>query len=76
MFVFSFRIGVEKQPLKVFYKKGVLRNFVKFPGKHLCQSLFFNKVVDYKACNFIKKESQAQVLSCEFWEIFKDTFFT
>ena len=25
-------------------KKGVLRNFTKFKGKHLCQSLFFNKV--------------------------------
>ena len=26
-------------------KKGVLKNFTKFTGKHLCQSLFFNKVV-------------------------------
>ena len=25
-------------------KKGVLRNFAKFTGKHLCQRLFFNKV--------------------------------
>ena len=25
-------------------RKGVLRNFAKFTGKHLCQSLFFNKV--------------------------------
>ena len=25
-------------------RRGVLRNFVKFTGKHLCQSLFFNKV--------------------------------
>ena len=25
-------------------KKGVLRNFAKFTGKHLCQSLFFNEV--------------------------------
>ena len=25
-------------------RKGVLRNFVKFAGKHLCQSLFINKV--------------------------------
>ena len=25
-------------------KKGALRNFAKFTGKHLCQSLFFNKV--------------------------------
>ena len=29
---------------EVFCKKGVLRNFTKFTGKHLCQSLFFNKV--------------------------------
>ena len=29
---------------KVFCKKGVLRNFAKFIGKHLCQNLFFNKV--------------------------------
>ena len=25
-------------------RKGALRNFVKFTGKELCQSLFFNKV--------------------------------
>ena len=25
-------------------RKGVLRNFAKFTGKHQCQSLFFNKV--------------------------------
>ena len=25
-------------------KKGILRNFAKFTGKHLCQSLSFNKV--------------------------------
>ena len=25
-------------------RKIVLRNFAKFTGKHLCQSLFFNKV--------------------------------
>ena len=30
--------------LEVFCKKGVLRNFAKLIGKHLCQSLFFNKV--------------------------------
>ena len=31
---------------KVFCKIGVLRNFAKFTGKHLCQSLLFNKVAD------------------------------
>ena len=28
----------------MFFKKGVLKNFAKFTGKHLCQSLFFDKV--------------------------------
>ena len=49
-------------------RKSVLRNFVKFTAKHLCQSPFFNKV-------FIKKEALVQVFSCEFCEISKNTFF-
>ena len=57
----------------VFYKKGVLRNFAKLTGKHLCQSLFFNKVVGL-ACNLIKEETLAQVFSCGFCEISKNTF--
>ena len=27
-----------------FYRKGVLKHFTKFEGKHLCRSLAFNKV--------------------------------
>ena len=30
--------------LDVVYKKGLLKNFAKFTGKHLCQSPFFNRV--------------------------------
>ena len=41
----------------MFCKKGVLWNFTKFTGKHLCQSLL------------------AQVFSCEFYQISKNTFF-
>ena len=57
-------------------KKGVLRNFTKFTGKHLCQSFFFNKAVGLglRACNVIKKETQAQAFSCECCEISKNTF--
>ena len=29
---------------EVLCERGVLENFAKFTGKHLCQSLFFNKV--------------------------------
>ena len=35
---------------EVFCKKGVLRNFGKFTGKHLCQSLFFDKVFSCEFC--------------------------
>ena len=59
---------------EVFYKIGVLKNLAKFIGKHLCQSLFFNKNADV-VCNYIKKETLAQVFFCEFCEIFKNTFF-
>ena len=31
-------------------RKGVLRNFAKFTGKHLWQSLFFNKVTGWGDC--------------------------
>ena len=47
----------------MFCKKGVLKNFAKFTGKHLCQSLIFNKVVDL-----------AQVISCEFWKFLRSLF--
>ena len=59
---------------EVFYRKGVLRNFVKFTGKQLCHSPFFNKVAGL-ACNFIKKETLALVFSCKFCEISKNTFY-
>ena len=68
---------IQKQPPEVFCKKGVLTDFAKFTGKHLCQSLFLNKVErpgGLKAYNFIKKETLAQVFSCEFCEISKNTF--
>ena len=41
---------LEKQPPEVFYEKGVLRNFKKLTGKHLYQSLFFNKVAGLRLC--------------------------
>ena len=44
---------------EVFSEKGVLGNFVKFTGKHLCQSLFFNKVAGGCLQIFLKKEALA-----------------
>ena len=35
--------SIEKQSPGCVTLKGVLKNFTKFTGKHLCQSVFFNK---------------------------------
>ena len=59
---------------EVFCKKGVLKNFTKFTAKHLGQSLFFFYICRPQACNFIKKETLAQVFSWEFCQTFKNTF--
>ena len=41
-FAEAYREHYRKQPPQLFLRKSVLRNFAKFTGKHLCQSLFFN----------------------------------
>ena len=49
-----FRVYLKKQsPRCALWKKAVLRNFAKFTGKYLCQSLFFNKVAGFPV-NFAK----------------------
>ena len=52
--------------MEVFYKKGVLKNFTKFTGKHSCQGFFVNKAAGLRS---------AQVFSCEFCETFKNIIF-
>ena len=34
-------------------KIGVLRNFTKFTGKHLCQGLFYNKVAGLRPATLL-----------------------
>ena len=55
-------------------KKGVFKNFSKFSRKHLCQSLFFNKVAGLKPATLLKRD-MAQVFLYEFYKIFKSSFF-
>ena len=51
---------------EVFCRKGVLTNFAKFTGKHLC--------LRPETCNFIKKETLGQMFSCKFFKISENTF--
>ena len=40
---------------QMFCKKGALKNFEEFTGKHLGQSLFFNKVADLRTATLLKR---------------------
>ena len=64
-------LNLEKQT-KIYtkFKKGVLRHFAQFTGKHLCQSFFFNKLAALGPATLLKKETLAQVFPCEFYENF------
>ena len=43
-----------KAVVNLFCKKGVLENFARFPGKHLCQCLFFYKIADLRPATLLK----------------------
>ena len=58
----------------MFYKKGVPKNFTKFTGKHLCQSLFFNKVAGLKPATLLKKRLWHKCFPVNF--VNKKPFFT
>ena len=61
--------------MKGWRDKGVFRNFAKFTGRHLYQSLFFDKIVG-GAWNLLEEEALTKEFLCEFGKIFKNTFFT
>ena len=44
----------QKKPLEVFSMKSVLKDFVKFTGKHLCRSLFLNEVAGLRPATSLK----------------------
>ena len=53
-------------------EKGIL----KISQENTCARVSFLKKLQAFACNFIKKETLWHVFSCEFCEIFINTFFT
>ena len=52
--IFAELISRSSRP-EVFFEKRVLKNFAKFTGKHLCQSLFFKKVAGVRPATLLKK---------------------
>ena len=57
-------------------KKGVLRNLTKSTGKHLCQSLFLNKVAGLRPASSLKKRLWHRCFPANFVKFLKTPFLT
>ena len=65
-------LTLEKHALADVFKLDIIKDFAKFQRKHLHQILY---LMNLRASSNIAKETTAQMLSSEFYEIFKNTFF-
>ena len=65
---------IQKQPPEMFYKKGALKNFTKFTGKHLCQSLFFNKVAGLRRATLLNKILWHRYFPVNFAKLLRTSF--
>ena len=55
-------------------KKCVLRNFIKFTWKYLCQSLFFNKVTGLRPTTLFKRRPWHRCFSVNFVKFLRTAF--
>ena len=65
---------VQKQPPEAFCKKSVLKNYTNLSGKHLCQSLFFNKVSGLRSVTLLKKRLRHRRFPVNFAKILRAMF--
>ena len=65
----------QKHPPEVFYKKSVLENLVKFTGKNLCQSLFFDKFAGLRPETLLKKRLWHKCFPVNFAKYLRTPFY-
>ena len=64
----------QKQPLKVFCKKGILIIFIKFAKRHLCQSFYSNIVAGLSPATLLKKRPWHKCFSVTFTKFLRKAF--
>ena len=57
---------VQKQPPEVYSKKGTLKSFTKFTGKHLHWSFFFKKVAGLSSATVLKRRLRRRCVLVNF----------
>ena len=73
---FSRKVCKESSRLEVFCKKGIFRNFAKFKGKNLYQSLLFNKVAGLRPATLLKKRLGHMCFPVNFAKFLRTHFLT
>ena len=80
---FLCKVRLQGKKLNAFYsyshqtcsmRKGVLRNFTKFTGKHLRQSLFFNKTTGVRSATLLKKRLWHRCFLVNLTKFFRTSF--
>ena len=59
----------------VLCKKGFLKEFAKFTGKHLCWNLSLKRLRAFKLATLLISDSNTAVFSCEFCKNFNNIYF-
>ena len=72
---FSSRLISSSSHQRCSMKKGVLKNFAKFTGKHLCQSLFLNKVAELRPATLLKKRPWHRCFPVNFAKLVRINFY-
>ena len=66
---------ISEAAAQLFCKEGVLENLAKFTGKHLFQSLLFNKVAGPKPAALLKKRHSITGVFLRILRNFQEHFF-
>ena len=73
--IFALQYHLHTEEVVRSYISDVLKDFAKFKEKHLCRSLFLNKVSACQPGNIFKKRLRHRFFSCKFQKSFKNTYF-
>ena len=72
---FSYILSIARSShRRCFVRKDVLRDFAKLTGKHLCQSLFFNKVTHLRPATLLKKRLWHRCFPVNFAKFLRTSF--
>ena len=59
----------------IFHKIGVVENFAKFAGKHLCKNLFLNKIAGFQPATTLKKRLWHRCFPMNFGKFSRTPFY-